>query len=154
MDSMDDLRPQDVALAPAASAGRAGADASAFPAVRRTRYAEQAYTYLFHKIITGEFKPGEMLPSENELCAVFGISRPVVRQALQRLRSDGLIESRRGSGSFVQQRRPVDVSDAYAAGKLRELLQNLEFRSVVEPKSAFSPLRGAPSPTSTQCVPP
>lgn len=130
-------RPRMGALAPAESASGTGASTSAFPAVKRTRFADQAYTYLFHKIITGEFKEGEMLPSENELCAVFEISRPVIRQALQRLRSDGLIVSRRGSGSFVQQRRPADLSDAYAAGKLRELLDNIEFRSVVEPQSAF-----------------
>jgi DNA-binding FadR family transcriptional regulator len=133
MASMDDPAPREAALPPAAGE----AAASGFPAVRRTRFADQAYAYLFHKITTGEFKEGEMLPSENELCAAFEISRPVVRQALQRLRSDGLIASRRGSGSFVQPRRPADVSEAYKAGKLRELLDNLEFRTVVEPQAAF-----------------
>src|SRR5918998_5628717 len=132
MASMDDPAPREAALPPAAGE----AAASGFPAVRRTRFADQAYAYLFHKITTGEFKEGEMLPSENELCAAFAISRPVVRQALQRLRSDGLIVSRRGSGSYVQRRRPPELSDADTAGKLRELLENLEFRTVVEPRAA------------------
>ncbi len=136
---MAHVQPDGVVLAHVASAGGVNSIGSdgAFPTVRRTRFADQAYTFLFHKIITGEFKEGGMLPSENELCTAFGISRPVVRQALQRLRSDGLIVSRRGSGSFVQPRRPVDMSDDYTARKLRELAENLEFRSVVEPKAAF-----------------
>jgi GntR family transcriptional regulator, transcriptional repressor for pyruvate dehydrogenase complex len=109
----------------------------AFPTVTRTRFADQAYTHLFHRIITGEFKEGDMLPSENDLCGLFGVSRPVVREALQRLRADGLIDSRRGSGSFVQQRPPMDMSSADMAEKLRGLLENLEFRSVIEPQAAF-----------------
>ena len=117
--------------------GRGAGSVGAFPTVSRTRFADQAYTSLFHKIITGEFEEGATLPSENELCALFGISRPVVREALQRLREDGLIESRRGSGSFVRQRQPRKVSKLFTAGKLRELLENLEFRSILEPKIAY-----------------
>ena len=126
-----------VALPPREFPARRARPRAASRPSRRTRFADQAYAHLFHKIVTGEFKEGEMLPSENELGAPFEISRPVVRQALQRLRSDGLIASRRGSGSFVQPRRPVDVSSADAAGKLRELLENLEFRTVIEPQAAF-----------------
>jgi DNA-binding FadR family transcriptional regulator len=111
--------------------------APAFPLLKRPRFADQAYTILFHKVVTGEFKEGEMLPSENDLCAAFGMSRPVVREALHRLRIDGLIESRRGSGSFVQNRPPAKGSKLHTEGKLEELLKNLEFRSVIEPTAAF-----------------
>lgn len=101
----------------------------------RTSFADQAYDYLFHKIISGTYSEGQALPSENELCELFGISRPVVRQALERLRVDGLIESRRGSGSFVKPRRE-GTARAISEDKLRELLLNLEFRNVVEPAAA------------------
>ena len=113
-----------------------GGRSDLFPAVTRTRFADQVYTHLFHKIVTGEFKDGDVLPSENELCGRFGVSRPVVREALQRLRSDGLIASRRGSGSFVQPGPPVDVSSADVAEKRRALFENLELRKVIEPQAA------------------
>ena len=75
-----------------------------FPAATRGRLADHAYNVLLHKIVTGEFREGDPLPSENELCTLFGVSRPVVREALQRLRKQGVVTSRRGSGSFVRWR--------------------------------------------------
>lgn len=113
-----------------------GAPPDGYPAVTRTRFADQAYTHLFHKIVTGEFREGDMLPSENDLGLRFQVSRPVVREALQRLRDDGLIASRRGSGSVVQQRPPVDVSNAFMAEKRQVLFENLELRKVIEPHAA------------------
>lgn len=107
-----------------------------FAAVTRSRFAEHAYNVLFHKIVTGEIPEGNPLPSEKELCALFEISRPVVRQALERLREQGLIVSRRGSGSFVQKRPPPDISSAEIVRKQREMLDNLEFRSAIEPQAA------------------
>ncbi len=105
--------------------------------LNRTSYADQAYAYLFHQITSGVYAEGEALPSENELCALFGISRPVIRKALEKLREDDLIESRRGAGSFVKPRVRVSAKDDVTAGRLRELLMNLEFRKVIEPESAF-----------------
>ena len=104
-------------------------------ALSRTKFADQAYAYLFHKIISGAYREGQSLPSENDLCGLFGISRPVVRQALDRLRIDGLIESRQGSGWFVRP-RPDEARVAMSEGKLKELLMNLEFRRVIEPEAA------------------
>jgi GntR family transcriptional repressor for pyruvate dehydrogenase complex len=111
--------------------------ASSYAPIKRASFADQVYGHLFHKIITGELDAGDSLPSEMELSSVFKISRPVVRQALDRLRKDGLVKSRRGSGTFVKQRHPRNVQNLNSVEKIGELIENLEFRMVVEPESAF-----------------
>jgi len=107
-----------------------------FPAAARGRLADHAYNVLLHKIVTGELAEGGPLPSENELCVLFEISRPVVREALQRLREQGVIVSRRGAGSFVQNSLPEDVSSMQVARQQQEMLDNLEFRGAIEPHAA------------------
>jgi GntR family transcriptional regulator len=52
-------------------------------------------------ITEGEFKPGETLPSEAEINAVFKVSRTTARASLDRLRQDGLIVRQSGRGSIV-----------------------------------------------------
>ncbi|MDW8068644.1 MAG: GntR family transcriptional regulator [Anaerolineae bacterium] len=49
----------------------------------------------------GEWKPGDVLPGEPELCHIFGVSRTVIRQALQELTYEGLLVRVRGRGTFV-----------------------------------------------------
>lgn len=111
--------------------------AGSLQSVTRTKLADQAYAALFHRIVTGEFPEGEALPSEHELSAQFSISRPVVREALRRLRAEGLIASQQGRGSFVQPRPAVDVSSRHLSDKIRPLLDNLEFRAAIEPQAAM-----------------
>ena len=70
--------------------------------VRHERFAERVYESLFHAIMTGKLAPDTRLPAEVQLASFFQVSRPVVRQALDRLRQDRLIESIRGSGTYVR----------------------------------------------------
>jgi ABC-type glycerol-3-phosphate transport system substrate-binding protein len=53
------------------------------------------------KIENGEFKPGDRLPTEQELCEMFSISRTPVRQALTELTYEGILYRRPGLGTFV-----------------------------------------------------
>ena len=61
---------------------------------------EQIAEYLRH--LVGTSVPGDRLPSEAELCERFGVSRMTARQAVQLVAADGLIERRRGAGTFVR----------------------------------------------------
>lgn len=53
-------------------------------------------------ILSGELEPASRLPSETKLMAQYGVSRTVVKWALSVLKGDGLVEGRRGSGTFVR----------------------------------------------------
>ena len=57
--------------------------------------------WIREQILSGEFTIGMRLPSENELGKKFSISRQTVRQATSVLESEGLLERRRGSGTYV-----------------------------------------------------
>ena len=52
-------------------------------------------------ILDGVYKEGDLLPSENELCNLFGLTRPTVRLALSALVNDGFIRKQQGKGSIV-----------------------------------------------------
>ncbi len=51
----------------------------------------------------GTLKPGDRLPTEQQLCRMFGVSRPVVREAISQLKYDGVLESFQGRGVFVRE---------------------------------------------------
>lgn len=53
-------------------------------------------------IVSGLYAEGSLLPSENELCAIHGLTRPTVRQALDSLVREGLIIKKQGKGSIVR----------------------------------------------------
>jgi GntR family transcriptional regulator len=67
---------------------------------------QQLATRLRRQINDGVFQPGDRLPSEEGLCAQFGVSRITVRAALDQLVDDGLLWRKRGKGTFVSS-RPV-----------------------------------------------
>jgi GntR family transcriptional regulator len=67
----------------------------------------QLYEILLGKIVRGEWKPGDLLPTENDLLEQYQVSRSTVRQALDLLVGEGKIYRQRGRGSFVAH-PPVD----------------------------------------------
>lgn len=90
-----------------------------------------------HRAIkSGAYKPDERLPTEHDLATEFEVSRPVIREALKRLRDQGLIYSRRGAGSFV---RALGLREPLGFGQLEniaDLLNCYEFRLTLEPAAA------------------
>ena len=65
------------------------------------RLADQVAATLEAEIRAGRLTEGEKLPTEQSLVQQFGVSRTVVREAVSRLRSLGLVDARQGSGMFV-----------------------------------------------------
>ena len=74
---------------------------SFMPAAHNSLLYARVETVLAAEIIDGELKVGDQLPTEDSLIARFGVSRITVRRAIQNLVSRGLVEIRRGRGTFV-----------------------------------------------------
>lgn len=72
-----------------------------FKKIDRVSVSSQVYDQMRRMILEGKWKPGDRLPSENELSEAFGVSRVSVRHALQKLSAIGLVETRLGDGSYV-----------------------------------------------------
>lgn len=70
-------------------------------------------------ILEGGLKPGDRLPPERELAARFEVSRPSLREAIRKLETRGLVETRRGGGTYVS-----SLLDASFANPLMGLLHN------------------------------
>ncbi len=110
---------------------------------------------LRERILEGGFGPGSRLPSEPGLCAFYGVSRATVRQALDRLERDGLVERVHGRGTFLRRPRGAEpprrrrtawaeLIDAAAAAGGRFLRSG----SSPAPESAASALGLAPDATA------
>lgn len=89
---------------------------------------------LFQLISGADFPPGSRLPSEMKMAGRFGVSRTVIREAISRLKSEGLVESRQGSGVFVREENtdaPFRI-DPNIMDSMQSILQVVELRKVLE----------------------
>ena len=106
------------------------------PMANRKSLADVVLERLARAIKSGAYAEGERLPTEHDLAAEFQVSRPIIREALQRLRDQGLIYSRRGAGSFVRQsglREPLGFGQL---ASIADLQRCYEFRITLEPEAA------------------
>ncbi len=90
------------------------------------------------KILAGDLAPGAKLPSETELVEEYAVSRTVVREAVTRLRAEGLVETQQGRGSFVLA-VPETSSFSVEASAIRtnaDVMAMLDFRIGVESEAA------------------
>lgn len=70
--------------------------------IEKNNLVEEVYNQLINMFVTGEWQEGMKIPSENELCEIFGVSRNTVRVALNRIVALGIIETRQGYGYEVR----------------------------------------------------
>lgn len=111
------------------SSGRLGA---------REGLADHLVKALEKQIRTGKYKPGEKIPTEQQLIEQFGVSRSVIREAVASLKSEGLLHAKQGIGVFVSSPLParpftLRFRDFLSA---EELLQAQELRKSVEIEAA------------------
>lgn len=101
---------------------------------RPLRLSEEVSGDLQRRIARGEIKPGDRLPTEKALGEAFGVSRAVVREAIARLKADGLIETRQGSGAFaVAVPKAINLRFWKGTGPgLDELRDIFELRAMIE----------------------
>jgi GntR family transcriptional regulator, transcriptional repressor for pyruvate dehydrogenase complex len=98
--------------------------------------ADRIYSDILNSIIEGEFKEGDRLLTEHALAERFATSRPTVREALARLRADGIIVTRRGSGTTIGRRPDPDVRRFAPLETLSDIRRCYEFRVVTEAGAA------------------
>jgi DNA-binding FadR family transcriptional regulator len=101
------------------------------------RRGERVYEAVLNAIMDGSFALGSRLPTEAALAERFSVSRPLVREALARLRDDGLVYSRQGSGSFVRARPDRSVLRFAPLDSLAGIHRVYEFRQSIEGDAAY-----------------
>jgi GntR family transcriptional repressor for pyruvate dehydrogenase complex len=75
-----------------------------------TSAAESTTRALYTLIVEGGYRVGDRLPPERDLSETLGLSRPTVREAIGRLVAEGVLQARRGSGTYVA---PVDLEHIF-----------------------------------------
>lgn len=108
------------------------------PAV--TRIADAVAQDLELRILEGSLKPGDRLPAERVLAIELSVSRPTLREAIQKLVSKGLLATKHGGGTVVTDRLQASFSDPW-----KEMLEGhpllhtdmLEFRHMLEGEAAL-----------------
>lgn len=100
------------------------------------KQSNKAYDYILNKIRTNEWVPGQKIFTEKELCEKLDLSRISVRTALDKLSVLGIIDKKKGAGTFVSE---IDISNIVGnivplmTLKPLDLLDVLRFRLYFEP---------------------
>lgn len=96
--------------------------------------ADRVCEALIQLVRGDDFPPGSRLPSEMNMASRFGVSRAVIREAISRLKSEGLVESRQGIGVFVRDSNtdaPFRI-DPNIVDSIQSVLQVVELRLALE----------------------
>lgn len=96
---------------------------------------DRVYHLIYSRISNGTYLPNRKLPTEKQLSEEFGVSRPVLRSAIEQLRNEGLVYSRQGAGTYV---RPQAVSSLgfQRVETIADIQRCYEFRLTIESDAA------------------
>jgi GntR family transcriptional repressor for pyruvate dehydrogenase complex len=109
--------------------------------LKSLRLYEQIVERIRDRILKGELKPGDQLPTERELAERFGVSRVAVREAIKTLVQTGLVEVQPGRGTFVVDKANYAVRQSlHLAVQMqqndRSLVNLMQIREILEPEIA------------------
>ena len=102
------------------------------------RLSDRLALRLGEQIASGSLRPGDRLPTEQQLASVHGVSRTVVREAVHQLKSRALVRSRQGSGVYVAappEHHPL-AFDPSVLGSVQAVVHVVEVRRVLEAEIA------------------
>ncbi len=101
--------------------------------VKKMPQHKKLYEILRKHIAEGIYKEGDLLPSEYELCQLYGMTRPTVRQSLSTLANNGYIRKHQGKGSIVHH-LPREIGILSVSGTTSAIGdRNLKTRIIVKP---------------------
>jgi len=125
---------------PAATAsltnGLQGGTSGGVLGIKRGNLTVVVSQHLLERIESGVYTAGERLPSQEELCQEFGVSRTVIREAVASLRQNGYLVVRQGAGVFVAENQPGLLFGSFAPHDVAAGVHILELRVGVEVESA------------------
>ena len=105
--------------------------------IRKTKLSEQTADRLYEMIVDEQrYAPGSKLPNENELSEALKVSRTTLREAISFLVAQGVLEIRRGKGTFVSEDLPAAGLDLTSLAGLRSRVRAkdlFEMRLIFEP---------------------
>jgi len=101
---------------------------------------EQVVDHLRREILGGSYTSGDQLPNERRLAERFGVSRTVIREAMKSLMQNGLVEVRRGQGTFVVDGTANALKQSFrmlmGLGSRQRATEMVEVREILEPSIA------------------
>lgn len=108
--------------------------------VTRQSVSDQVFDQVLSEVMEGRLGVGEQLPGERRLAEVLGVSRPAVREALQRMAQTGLVQVRHGGATTVRDFRRHAGLDLLPQLLVRDgVLDTAVARSVIEARTAVAP---------------
>lgn len=108
-----------------------------FEPLTRMNLADEIVNQVRHQIGIGALEPGERIPSERAMAEQLGVSRTVVREAMQRLEAMGLVEIQAGKGVFVRSKTSDLPLFPWLASEKADVLLLLEVREALEARAAY-----------------
>lgn len=103
--------------------------------IEKQNVVDEVFEQIKRNIVTANWKAGDRIPSENELCRMFGVSRISVRSAIQKLKAVGIVTTSQGKGTFVSQSANEGLlNDFFPVMNLgdKELSDMMEVREAIE----------------------
>ena len=120
---------------------------SAVAEVKKTKLSEKTSDRLYEMIVDEQrYEPGSKLPNENELSEALSVSRTTLREAISFLVAQGVLEIRRGKGTFVAEDLPAAGLDLTSLAGMRSRVRAkdlFEMRLIFEPATAALACRRA-----------